>query len=276
MTQRDRDRIETGEVLDLGDLQRRWYDLEKLYARVRGFKPDPRALTARAFDEAQPAGRRTYIAADRYLGVAMENHHALKSLLAHFGATPYAPWSLLRPSFEAAFWVCWMLDPDDGLERRRRGLRVEMMDDKQQLAHIREFLIVPEVSATAQSMLDDRGASSASYRADAEALKLPWDVANRKITVTDELPKLSWLKYEPPIVRATMVAQWRMLSGYEHGLGWALLRGSHVVERAKIEGGYEVQLTIDDDAFTTAAQCVMWMTISALKRLDRLNTGTVN
>jgi hypothetical protein len=45
--------------------------VERIYAL-----PDtkPTDLTARAFDQAQPAGNRVYIEADRFLTVALDSH----------------------------------------------------------------------------------------------------------------------------------------------------------------------------------------------------------
>src|SRR3954463_15557353 len=62
-----------------------------------------RLLSAGAFDESQPTGHRAYMEATRYLSVAEDNHEALLALLEHRGATLWAPWSLLRPIFEASF-----------------------------------------------------------------------------------------------------------------------------------------------------------------------------
>ncbi len=94
---------------------------------------------------------------------------------------------------------------------------------------------------------------------------------SQKVNVVDELPRLSWIAAEEPLVQATMVAQWRMLSGFEHGLGWAMLRGSDATEEVAIPGGAQMRLTINDDAFSVAAQCVVWLMRSALARLERLH-----
>lgn len=271
---RSDDMFTTGETLELGDLQRHWTDLEKAYSRLRRLPESHRmssALTARRFDEAQPAGTRAYFAAERYLGVAMDNHWALLSLLEHHGVTPSSPWSLLRPSFECAFLAGWVLDPDDGAQRRLRGLRLEVMDHRERLNHIKAFEKVPDVAALLDQAREGREAAEAAYRADAEALGVKWQQVTQKVNVVDELPRLSWVQREEPIVSATMVAQWRMLSGYEHGLGWAMLRGSNATERVTIPGGAQMQLTVNDDAFKVAAQCVVWLLRSAISRLSQLH-----
>lgn len=85
-------------------------------------------MTARFIDEGQIAGPRTYITVSRLLQVALDNHLALIGLLQGHGVSHWAPWNLMRPVFEAAFYVMWILDPDESRDRRRRGLRAEVND----------------------------------------------------------------------------------------------------------------------------------------------------
>lgn len=117
--------------MDLGELPARWQTLEALYrlARDELQARDPDILHARMIDEGQTAGRRAYMGAQRCLSVAWDNHDALISLLRHHGATQFAPWNLLRPTFEASFYALWLLDPEDSIERRRRGLMFEWLDE---------------------------------------------------------------------------------------------------------------------------------------------------
>jgi hypothetical protein len=118
-------------TIDWQNLPVYWQQVAELVARLEALwdRPrDPTALTARAFDEAQTAGTRTYIEAQRCLGVAIDNHEALLALLQADGATVWAPWSLIRPTVESSFLALWLLDPVSGLERRRRGLRLEVQD----------------------------------------------------------------------------------------------------------------------------------------------------
>lgn len=102
---------------------------------------------------------------------------------------------------------------------------------------------------------------------------MKWDTARRKINVVDELPRLSFIRSTgtPEFMEAT----WRMLSGYEHGLAWSMLRGSDMSSEVKIEGGYEVVLTINDNAFVTASKCSLALLVTALRRLERLSTSVV-
>jgi hypothetical protein len=155
-------------------------------------------LSARAFDEAQPAGRRTYMEVTRYLGVARDNHEALLAVLEHHGATLWAPWSLLRPTFETALLAAWILDPEDGRERRARGLRCEILDTFEQRRHRAAFKAFPDVRPLIEeSEQRSNTGAMATYREEAAA------------------PGLA------PFLEAT----WRQLSGYEHGFGWAVVSG---------------------------------------------------
>ena len=90
---------------------------------------DHEVLHARMIDKAQVAGHRVYMAAERLLGLAWDNHAALLTALQHHGSTQWAPWSLLRPTFEASFHVFWLLEPESSVERRQRGLRLEYLDE---------------------------------------------------------------------------------------------------------------------------------------------------
>lgn len=106
--------------------------LEVLYVAARAAinNRSPDGLCARMIDERQVAGHRVYMTAERYLGVAWDNHSALITLIqSPHGLSPSAPWNLLRPTFEAAFHAAWVLDPEESLERRRRALRVEWLDE---------------------------------------------------------------------------------------------------------------------------------------------------
>ncbi|MBS42314.1 MAG: hypothetical protein CMH83_03870 [Nocardioides sp.] len=264
------DQFPTGEVLDLQDLPRYWAVVDAAYRRARRAPmPPPYELTARRFDESQPAGHRAYIATERYLTVAMDNQRALVKLLEHHGATHSAPWSLLRPAFECGFFAAWVLDPTDGAVRRRRGLQVEVRDEIEQQNHIKAFASVPDATdLVAEAIAQRKARSEASYRRDAQALNVKWDTVRQKVNVVDELRKIRFLQPHEPGVRATFIATWRMLSGFEHGLGWAMLRGSNAKRRAEIPGGHVMELSMKDDAFVTAGKCTAWLMLEAAQRLE--------
>lgn len=263
--------------LDMADLPKYFAELDRRYAEVKALPPSDsvQLLTARRFDEAQPAGHRVWIAAERQIGVAMECHRALMALLEHHGATPTAPWTLLRPAFEAGFYACWVLDPDNSLRRRQRGLRCEVYDHRESNAYLREFEVVVEVSDAVRQTLKQRAETENVYKSEAHALRMKWEPKYAKPNVREELGKLAFLHRAEPLVRATMLAHWRMLSGYEHGLTWALMIGSDRVAKSKIPGGQEVAISMNDSAFVTAYKATMWLIFEALSRYRRLHTSTV-
>jgi hypothetical protein len=229
------------------------------------------ALSARAFDEAQPAGPRTYMEADRYLAVARDNHEALLALLEHRGATLWAPWSLLRPTFEASFRAAWILDPEDGRQRRARGLRCEILGAYEQRRYRAAFKNVPhpELQELIRASEEQRDKSSLStYRAEAAALGWTFDKLNQKIDVIAELPKLSFVKARSDF-GALLEAIWRQLSGFEHGLSWALLSGTDWKEEVAVPGGASLHLVIKDEAFVHAAKVTYFLLLSACQLFTR-------
>jgi hypothetical protein len=254
-------------VLDLGNLPDYWVALNREFEIMENLPSlaEARLLSARAFDELQAAGLRTYMAAQRYLSVAKDNHEALLSLLEHRGATLWAPWSLMRPIFEASFFASWILDPASGRDRRLRGLRCEVMDCYQQRAHRAAFKKLPELRQLvddAEQRLDQ--GSLAVYRAEAAALGESFDGLHQKINVVSELPKLSFVKAQDDFA-AFLEGTWRLLSGFEHGLGWAMLRGGDRGAETKIPGGLGVVLSINDAEFVLAAKTTYALLVNACR-----------
>lgn len=114
--------------MDLGSVPSQW---ERIFALADDVErcEAPRSdlgFTARKYDESQPAGHRGYILAYGHIQAGLEHIDALRGLLQHHGATPRAPWTLMRAIFEAGFWTTWLMEPVDGLVRRQRGLRLEV------------------------------------------------------------------------------------------------------------------------------------------------------
>ncbi|MBF4765564.1 hypothetical protein ISU07_20740 [Nocardioides islandensis] len=255
------DRVPAGEM-DLGELPRRWKVLEDLYRGTRQALQDrdARILHDRMIDEAQTSGRRTYFGAQRCLDIAWDNHDALRSLLHHHGATQFAPWNLLRPTFEAAFYAIWLLDPDESLERRRRGLLLEWLDELEHRTYYADLksierFVDPEDHARLEA---DRAQHRAviedhdrTYSREAEELGMNWPLP-RKVNVLDELGKLRHCDLRDGsdlILRST----WRTLSGMQHGRGSTMLRGSDRLDESPIEGGVHALLAVNDEAFVGAA-----------------------
>jgi hypothetical protein len=248
--------------MDLSQLQPRWQVLEQLYGILRRTlaSREDLVLSDRMIDESQTSGRRTYMAVHRCLSVAWDNHDALLALLKHHGATQFAPWNLLRPTFEAAFYAVWLLDPSESVERRRRGLRFEWLDELEHRVYYSDVDKLErfvddgdrDVYERDQARLADVSADhDAVYRAEADALRLAWPLP-RKINVLDELGKLSELQFmdgSDLVLRST----WRTLSGMQHGRGSTMVRGSDRTNETPIEGGVHALLSNNDDAFTVAA-----------------------
>jgi hypothetical protein len=186
-------RIKIGE-LDVGNLRRYWQliaeferQLEQEQAAGQGL-----ALTARKFDEAQPAGPRVYIGAYAQILGGIEHSDALQTLLLNDGAGPRVPWTLLRSIFEAGFWGTWLLEPAEGAERRRRGLRLEVRDMKQRaIFHESLTLADPEVRST---LAASNARPMKTYREEAEKLDMAWSLACQAPRAVDEIPKLQLVR----------------------------------------------------------------------------------
>ncbi|GAA4609664.1 hypothetical protein BJY16_007440 [Actinoplanes octamycinicus] len=242
--------------MDLGNLPEFWALLAREFQTLESLPSlaEARLLSARAFDESQPAGHRTYMEVERYLGVARDNHEALLALLEHRGATLWAPWSLLRPIFESAFFASWILDPASGRDRRLRGLRCEVLDCYQQRAHRAAFKKLPEArQLIEEAERQQEQGSLAVYRAEAAALGEPFDRVHQRVNLVVELPKLGFVRGQNDFA-VFLEGTWRLLSGFEHGLGWALLRGTDRGAETQVPGGAGLFLSINDEQFVLAAK----------------------
>lgn len=263
--------IPTGDTMDLGNLHEYWRRITEEFQQLENLPPlaSSRLLSARAFDESQVAGLRTYMEAERYLGVARDNHEALLALLEHHGATPWAPWSLLRPTFETSFLAAWILDPEDGSERRARGLRCEILDSYQQRNHRAAFKKLPELREVIEKAEEAVERDSLqTYKAEAAKLGRSFDRLKQRIDVATELSRLSFVKDQRGF-GLLLEATWRQLSGFEHGFGWALLSGSDYNIEARVPGGAHVSAVIKDDAFVNAAKSTYFLLLSACRPLAR-------
>jgi hypothetical protein len=269
-----RDREHMGE-LDLGELPRRWRLLESLYetyAVVQGAR-DHSVLHARMIDEAQVAGHRVYMAAERLLGLAWDNHAALLALLQHHGATQWAPWNLLRPTFEASFHVLWVLEPQSSLERRQRGLRLEYLDEietqkyRKGLAGIRDHISPTELPDYEEELARAaviQGEHERTYRAEANVLGMHWPPVG--LNVTQALGALA-SNAEMPGSALLLETTWRTLSGMQHGRASALVRVTDRSDEAPSRGGVTAKFTIKDEAFVSAASITNSLHMQALALL---------
>lgn len=168
--------------MSLGNLPVVWAAVEQLqqeFDRVASTRTGP-VLTARLMDEAQTAGPRTYITAHRYLQIAWDNHLALIALLQHHGATHWAPWNLMRPVFEASFYVLWMLEPDDGRIRRQRGLRAELLDAREQKRWLESLVPAGLDEEALDGLRQQRAGSRQVYQREASELGTPCSASSNR------------------------------------------------------------------------------------------------
>jgi hypothetical protein len=269
----------TGEM-NLVRVKRAWQVIRsnlipKLDGTDERYAKDKSYLCARRFDEAQPGGERTYIQAASLIRVALDNLDALDHLLTSKGATLWAPWNLLRGVFEPAAWANWLLDPDDGAERRRRGIRRAVIDQKEWRNFVSEFVL--RSSAGYQERVDRDTKISAVYRAEAQACGLTWSRAGQKINLVDELPRLRSVigtfdddsQGRPSMV----VGLWRSLSGMAHGYPYAAHNNSEILASIDIPGGQRVTYSIKDTSFEVHAMASTSLLVAAiglyLRRCDR-------
>ena len=268
------DHYEAG-TIDLTRLVARWKLLEQLYEVTRVTLAERRkdVLHARMIDENLPAGHRVYMVAERYLSIAWDNHAAFCALIqGSHGVTMSAPWNLLRPTFEAAFYATWVLDPDESLERRRRALRVEYLDEIEHRRYYEEVLKMKSAATseeleTSRVQLSERRAKNeASYGADAAALGMKFPPS--PVVVLDQLGGLS---HCAGLADADVLLRlaWRNLSGHQHGRGSAMLRDADRDDRHPTPGGIFAVVAVNDDAFFEAADVTTNMHMGAVELLLR-------
>ncbi|GAA1384690.1 hypothetical protein GCM10009661_66580 [Catellatospora chokoriensis] len=104
------------------------------------------------------------------------------------------------------------------------------------------------------------------HTAEAAALGVPFDQAHQKINITNELPKLSFVRGQHDFA-VFLEGTWRLLSGFEHGLGWAALRGADRGAETEIPGGKGIFLSINDEEFVNAATVTYALLTTACRLL---------
>lgn len=227
----------------------------------------PLDFTERLMDEQKPGGVRAYIHTGQLIDTAWENYASVFSLLAGAeGATPVAPYNLVRPAFEAAFHALWILDPYDPKERCLRGLRIAHEDNRQKTNWLEELVKIPFLTTVQRDqMFDSVRSASAVYRREAEELGVRWPMVTQSMSTLHELARLSDVRNDPEgVVGPTILAAWRQLSGYQHGHVYAVLSGSSHEVVANISGGVTGRVTIDDSAFGTSLQVPALMQVWAM------------
>lgn len=255
--------------LQLGNLPNVWAALDEIERRAHAANDRNLAqmdFTDRKFDEASATGRRAYINAHAFISVARDNQKALEAMLLASGVRPYAPWNLIRPSFEAAFYVVWMLEPNEGRERMRRALRIAW--EEQRNHGLRLGLKVdianakgqPDVLKAEQRHRDIKK----SYVDEANAVGMSQKQVSEKPNLTTEIPKLESLKGRTPGEEKFHLLIWRELSGIQHADMGAGLGLSDKTYRLKIPGGYTAVVSINDESFMTACYSSALMQLTAM------------
>lgn len=268
-----RERVAAG-TIDLSALCARWDLLAQLAAVLDDtlLGRSDTVLHPRMIDEGQTAGHRVYMAAERYLGIAAENHDALRTLLlGEFGLTPSVPWNLLRPTFESAFYVIWLLDPDESIVRRRRGLWLEWLDELEHRLYYKDAIRIAadgdaQQFADVTAQLAAREArNEAIFRQEALEVGLAFPPP-RTVNVLKALGALSCARsmmHGDVLLRST----WRVLSGMQHGRASTMLRSSDATNERPSRGGIHVMLAVNDDAFLNAAHVTTNLHMEATRLL---------
>lgn len=247
-------RQSTASNLDMGHVPHLWQTLEWLDTHVEEAEQQYRCtniLTDRRLDEATRTGQRLYIQCSGLLAVARDHQEAVEQSM-QFGVRPFALWSLLRPSFEAAFWVLWMLEPEDRRERLRRGLRVAWREQKE---HEKFYRLSVEIAgAKGEDFVLKREAQSRAickkYEEEAHAVHMSTKDMGKPVIVTEELGKLqSTRDPDNPTAHLLFKREWKELSGLEHGDATQLAGVSDAEYHVKIPGGSTATISVSDNAF---------------------------
>ncbi|MFC6358571.1 hypothetical protein [Luteococcus peritonei] len=224
-------------------------------------------LTDRAFDERDKTGQRAYIHASTFIGVARDNQKALEEMLQSGSPIrPHAPWNLIRPAFEAAFYPVWMLSPDTREERLRRALRVAWSEQKSHTARFDlkvKLAKADDHEEVAKARARD-GQIRQRYIEEATSLGMTKDQMGQKIVVTNELPKLTSVFDRFPDEATFHLLRWRELSGVMHGDMGATLGLTDKAYRLDIPGGSTAVVSLNDDAFVTACYASALMQLTAM------------
>lgn len=233
-------------------------------------------LNAAAIDRAQPAGHRVYISANRLIRVAQENHNAYLALIQDHGIGPTASFNLLRPVLESSMWCLWLLQPDDGKARRKRGLWFEIRDVTAKAAYLDEIGKMPDSREYRDAAAVNRASLGPDYDDEARTFgTTARAIRGERVNLTDEIPKLGWLSTlfggDWPRITA---AEWRRLSAFQHGKSWPGILGSDKRVTAKIQGGVEVHMTPTDSSIQIAGAVAGLGLLGAARLLLRRCTRT--
>lgn len=255
--------------VDFQGSDRAWPAIEVLFARMQALPElgSPRTnLAPRQIDHAQPAGHRVYIQSHALLGFAHEHHQAFLAHVDRVGFGPRAPFNLLRPVLESSLWALWLLDPDDSATRRQRALHYEILDFKAEIAYLNELGKRSDSLQIREAIAERQAHAGKSYRDEAARMGLDYAALSKaKINLTDEIPKMKRLldRHDKDTARL-IVAEWRRLSGYQHGKVWSVALGSDQTFVSKIPGGQTVHLVASDSSISLATGLTALVFMEAL------------
>ncbi len=250
----------------IADLRERLREADTLHGRHSG------TLTDRFMDEAQTAGHRPYFIAGAHISGGLEHFDALwKLIVGNDGLSPRAPYSLMRPILEHGFWAQYVLDSDQSVVRRLRGINAEARDRRQRKAWTDVYDLSKESTAAYQRRHEE---ILGIYRQEAAELGAS-GLDRTKPDMTVEIPKLRAVSEHGPDVATLCVGAWRLLSGVTHGSLFAVQVMSDIDERHRVERGEEVRVSINDEWFVMSVRASLIMLVDAM-RLYIARTTQVN
>jgi hypothetical protein len=85
--------------------------------------------------------------------------------------------------FEASFCAICVLDPNDSRERRRRGLRLEILDSKEQRNWIDSLKHVGVDEEASDANTQWQAGATRVYKSEADALGLNWVRATQPVNL---------------------------------------------------------------------------------------------
>ena len=257
------------EPWDLRQLMIGWEGMERAFAGLGGADRFTAAhnqvMTARLADQSQPGGHHTYIVARQLITIAMDHHRALLAVMSQ-SASPCAAWTLLRSVFESSALASWVLDPTDGLERRRRAQRRTCLDFQQQRnyqAALRLTMTAPEAASVAEEVRVAK-----QLRAEAEELGLSWRQATGDVNLIAELAELTAVRNALGTDAAQaprLAALWRGMSGHARGYSYTARVDLDVRWSMSLTGGAQPPATLDPEVFTAHGNVTGMLLLSAIQ-----------
>lgn len=254
--------------IDLTSLEKSWMNLEKCYEKVRRVDSNYRAgvvFTKRRFEEASDPGERLYFQAAGLLAVAYDHQQALQDMMRS-AIHPFSVWGLIRPAFEAAFHVVWILDPDDSQERMRRGLRLAGDELRSRKARDKagKKVMGGQRNKDVQRRERRNQELGKKFEKEAQALHMGKNLIGKRVDPEKEFPKLESLRIDKVDGNYFYLA-WRILSALQHGDMNAVAEVSDISKVIKIPGGWQTSTTVNDDVLISMMQLSMLMQITAIK-----------